>query len=337
MSTVSGDSVADFAPHHSVRARGFEPPSPKGPGPKPGASASSATPACATSLPRPTVPPPWAGTTLDTGWSRGGPGALAIVTLCRQRSRPRPRWLPSSRTPSTDRGRARTPIDRAAVPGPGDGRDRCRGQAAAGLGRSARRARARARRAVPRVLAGGAAGPGPAAGDPGPGGRVGLRGHGRAGRVPEGGGELRQAPDPQDDRLVHRLHRPPDRQVRLGGLPDVPRGRRPHRGPRGRGRRASAPPSCPTSAVPAVDAGLELVVGRRGGGPGRRHRPGAARRVRQRRPWSMPWSPPGSTPTAWTRPSRPSSRPSSAAWTSGPSRCSTTSRWWPTRRCPAWC
>ena len=86
------------------------------------------------------------------------------------------------------------------VPDRGDGRHRRRGQAPPGLGRPSGRARTGAGRAVPGVLAGRPAGQGPPPRDPGPGGRVGLRRHGRPRRVPEGGGQLRQAAHPQVDR-----------------------------------------------------------------------------------------------------------------------------------------
>ena len=55
-----------------VRARGFEPPPPKGPGPKPGASADSATPAWPSDY-RAAVP-------VHGGGSRGPRGPLAIVS-----------------------------------------------------------------------------------------------------------------------------------------------------------------------------------------------------------------------------------------------------------------
>ena len=47
--------------------------------------------------------------------------------------------------------------------------------------------------------------------------------------------------------------------------------------------------------------------------------------------WWRRWWGRASTPTGWSRASRRSSPASSGAWTSGPSRSSTTSRWWPRR------
>ena len=61
------------------------------------------------------------------------------------------------------------------------------------------------------------------------------------------------------------------------------------------------------------------------------------RRLRRRVTGRARWSPPASTPTGSTPPTWCSSRPSTGAWTSGPSRCSTTSRWWPARRSAGSC
>jgi len=71
---------------------------------------------------------------------------------------------------------------------------------------------------------------------------------------PEVGRKLRQAPHSQDHQLVYGVHRPPDREVRLGGVPDVPRGSGPHRRTREAvdGQRT---PELPTSAVPEADSG----------------------------------------------------------------------------------
>ena len=155
--------------------------------------------------------------------------------------------------------------------------------------------------------------------------------------VQQGGRQLRQAADPQGPRLVHELHRRPDREVRLVGVADVPRGRRPHRGPRGRRRGPPVTRTCrPTWsrrvgpgdawwAAAAVDA-LAGVTDRVAGGRLRRRRPG--RVAAGRRGGRLRGGPVGPGSRAGARP---------RASTCGPRRRSTTSTWWPTRRSAASC
>ena len=115
----------------------------------------------------------------------------------------------------------------------------------------------------------------------------------------------------------------PDREVRLVGVADVPRGGGPHRGPRSRRWRPTGSPDLPATVGAGTDPGSTWWAGRGAGGHAGGPRPGPRWANAATARWSSRLNAAG-VDAYGVDPDRgrSSSRPSTAGWTCGPSRCS---------------